>query len=144
MSGTSNWKTIRDRRVGDDPARAERARQAMLAELRLGELRKRRNVSQATVAERLSVSQANVSQLERGDIKLSTLAGYVEALGGKLVLQAAFPDESVVFGGDAPVQAASVGSIVSGAGVRGQEVITRTKARRRKVSRQGRDSHGAR
>jgi|SRR6516164_7063939 DNA-binding transcriptional regulator YiaG len=99
MSGTSTWKAIREKRVGDDPARVERARQALLAELNLAKLRKRRKVSQAVVAEKLAVSQANVSQLERGDIKFSTLAGYVEALGGQLRIQAVFSDEIVSFCG---------------------------------------------
>jgi hypothetical protein len=99
MSGTNNWKTIREKRVGDDPARVERARQALLAELKLANLRKHRKASQADVAEKLAVSQANVSQLEHGDIKFSTLVGYVEALGGRLRMQAVFDDETVAFSG---------------------------------------------
>lgn len=142
MSGTSNWKTIRDKRVGDDPARVERARQAMLAELSLGDLRKRRHASQSEVAERLSVSQANVSQLERGDIKLSTLSGYIAALGGRLVLQAAFPDETIVFGASGGTQVAQVGAIVAGtAGAINREVVSRTKSSR-KTTRNG-SGHGA-
>ncbi len=99
MTGTSDWKAIRERRVGDDPARVERAREAMVAELRLAGLRRHRKASQADVARRLAVSQANVSQIERGDVKLSTLAGYVDALGGKLELHAVFDDETVSLSG---------------------------------------------
>lgn len=95
MSGTSNWRTIREKRVGDDRERVERAREAMIAELRLSGLRKHRKASQADVAKRLAVSQANISQIERGDVKVSTLAGYVDALGGKLELRAVFDDETV-------------------------------------------------
>lgn len=99
MSGTSNWRTIREKRVGDDRERVERAREAMIAELRLSGLRKHRKASQADVAKRLAVSQANVSQIERGDVKVSTLAGYVDALGGKLELRAVFDDETVPLSG---------------------------------------------
>lgn len=101
MSGTSNWRSIREKRVGDDPDRAERAREAMVAELRLAGLRKHRKASQAEVAERLAVTQANVSQIERGDVKVSTLAGYVDALGGKLELHAVFDNETVALSGSA-------------------------------------------
>jgi Helix-turn-helix. len=95
MSGTSNWKTIRKQVIGKDEARAKRAREAMDAELALGPLRKHRKTSQADVAKRLAVSQANISQIERGDVKISTLAGYVGALGGKLEVRAVFDDETV-------------------------------------------------
>jgi transcriptional regulator with XRE-family HTH domain len=95
MSGTSNWKTIRKQVIGKDEARAKRARDAMDAELALGPLRKHRKASQADVAKRLAVSQANISQIERGDVKISTLAGYVGALGGELEVRAVFDNETV-------------------------------------------------
>jgi hypothetical protein len=39
---------------------------------------------------------ANVSQIEsRHDIYLSTLSAYVEALGGRLEVNAVFPDETI-------------------------------------------------
>lgn len=96
MSGTSTWRKIRDKRVGDDPERVERARQMMLAELRLAELRKHRHISQATLAKRLDVSQSNISQFERGnDIRLSTLKSYVQALGGHIEIRAVFDDETL-------------------------------------------------
>jgi predicted transcriptional regulator len=43
------------------------------------------------------VSQSNISQLERGaDPRLSTVANYVDALGGKLELVAVFDDERIL------------------------------------------------
>jgi transcriptional regulator with XRE-family HTH domain len=64
--------------------------------LRLAELREARGATQVEVSEVLGVSQANISQLERrDDLYLSTLQGYVEALGGKLVLLAVFPDQTI-------------------------------------------------
>ena len=71
-------------------------RQAMEDALRLAELREARGATQVEISEVLGVSQANVSQLERrDDLYLSTLQGYVEALGGKLVLLAVFPDQTI-------------------------------------------------
>ncbi len=96
MSATSNWKTIRKNRVGNDPARVARARETMEAELRLASVRKHRKASQAAVAKRLAVSQSSISQLERqADPRLSTVAGYIDALGGRLEIAAVFGDERV-------------------------------------------------
>jgi DNA-binding XRE family transcriptional regulator len=70
--------------------------QLRLAELRLGELRRHRGISQATVARALAVSQPNVSRIEQeDDLRLSTLGRYIAALGGNLELRAVFGDESV-------------------------------------------------
>jgi DNA-binding XRE family transcriptional regulator len=70
--------------------------QLRLAELQLGELRRRRGIGQAAVAEALAVSQPNVSRIEQeDDLRLSTLARYIAALGGDLELRAVFRDESV-------------------------------------------------
>ena len=49
-------------------------------------------MTQAKLAAALGVNQGEVSKIEhRTDIYLSTLAGYVEALGGKLEIRAVFP-----------------------------------------------------
>jgi DNA-binding XRE family transcriptional regulator len=97
---TTKWSDARRRAVKpDDEPHIQRVREAMRAELRLAELRKHRGASQAKVAKRLEVSQSNVSQLERGDdVKLSTLASYVKALGGHLELNAVFDDETIPIG----------------------------------------------
>jgi transcriptional regulator with XRE-family HTH domain len=69
---------------------------ARIAGLRLGALRRRRGVSQTLVADALDVSQPNVSRLElQEDLRLSTLARYVAALGGDLELRATFGDETI-------------------------------------------------
>lgn len=55
----------------------------------LGELRRRRGMTQRDIAEALSRSQARVWKIERlGPMRLEveTLARYVEALGGRLRL----------------------------------------------------------
>ncbi len=63
----------------------------------LSELRRKLDLTQAIVADRLDVTQENISQIECGeaDVRLSTLSRYVEALGGHLEVRAAFPEETV-------------------------------------------------
>jgi transcriptional regulator with XRE-family HTH domain len=59
-------------------------------------LRKARKLTQVQVAKRLGIAQENVSRIEkRSDMLVSTLRGYVQAMGGDLRLMAFFP------GGDA-------------------------------------------
>jgi transcriptional regulator with XRE-family HTH domain len=68
----------------------------MQAQVRLSELRSRRGLSQASLASALSVSQPNISRIEQeDDVYVSTLARYVEALGGHLEVRAVFPDETI-------------------------------------------------
>lgn len=77
-------------------ARLAALRQETLAEIGLYELRRAQDLSQTELAERLRISQAAVSKFENsGDVRLSTLRQYVEALGGHLELSARFPDRSV-------------------------------------------------
>ncbi|WP_428034613.1 XRE family transcriptional regulator [Amphritea sp.] len=65
----------------------------IVAEMSLAETRKLRGRSQAVVARALGIAQPNVSQIEkRPDTMVSTLASYVEALGGTLEIHAKFPD----------------------------------------------------
>jgi DNA-binding XRE family transcriptional regulator len=60
----------------------------------LRELRAEKELAQATLASRLGVSQPAVSRLERNlnRMMVATLRAVVQAMGGKLVLQAHFPD----------------------------------------------------
>ena len=70
----------------------------ILAEERsLQELRRAHKLTQKKMAEVLGVGQDSVSRLEqRSDLLISTLRGYVEAMGGKLSLVAEFPDQEPV------------------------------------------------
>ena len=99
MAGHTPWREVKSQRGADTPERqAMRAsyRLAMEEALRLGQLREERGATQVEVGQTMGVSQANVSRLEhRDDLYLSTLQGYVEALGGKLVLLAVFPDQTI-------------------------------------------------
>lgn len=95
MANTKNWRTVRGQRPLNEQ-RVASYKRLMQAELQLSELRNRRGLSQAVIAEALSVSQPNISRIEQEeDLYLSTLARYVTALGGHLEVQAVFPDETI-------------------------------------------------
>ncbi|MGF1624458.1 MAG: XRE family transcriptional regulator [Alphaproteobacteria bacterium] len=79
-------------------ARVEARAQALAAEyLTLQDLRKAHALTQERMAELLDINQENVSRLEkRSDLLISTLRGYIEAMGGKLSLVAEFPNRPPV------------------------------------------------
>jgi DNA-binding transcriptional regulator YiaG len=88
-----------------DPIKADPARAASIArhraeaiaeivEYTLGELRRARKITQDELARLMSTTQPNVSRIERGgEMELSTLRSYIEALGGRLEVSAVFGDE---------------------------------------------------
>jgi len=60
----------------------------------LAAIRRGRGLTQQQVADRLGMTQPEVSKLERRrDVRLSTLRAYVAALGGEPVVTARFDDE---------------------------------------------------
>jgi transcriptional regulator with XRE-family HTH domain len=74
---------------------AKRVRQT-LESMPLDELRRAREMTQAKLAETLGVNQREVSKIEhRTDVYISTLAEYVEALGGRLEIRTVFPDREM-------------------------------------------------
>jgi hypothetical protein len=79
-------------------ARVEaRAQELIEEELMLRDLRHVQHLTQERMAELLGVEQENVSRIERrADVLLSTLARYVAAMGGKLLLIAEFPNRKPV------------------------------------------------
>ena len=65
--------------------------------LTLQELRKAKELTQVQLAETLGIRQATIAQMEkRTDLMISTVRGYVEAMGGKLKLLVEFPDHASV------------------------------------------------
>ncbi len=65
--------------------------------LTLRQLREARRLTQARLAETLGIRQASVARMERrGDLMISTLRNYVEAMGGRLELTVAFPGRPAV------------------------------------------------
>jgi DNA-binding XRE family transcriptional regulator len=79
-------------------ARIEQRTQQLIAEeMTLRDLRKACELTQVRMAEALGVGQEHISRLEqRSDMLLSTLAGYVKAMGGDLKLVVQFPDRAPV------------------------------------------------
>ena len=74
-----------------------RAAELIAEEMSLQDLRKALKRTQVRVAKELGIKQENVSRIEkRTDLLISTLSGYVEAMGGKLRLVAEFPDRPPV------------------------------------------------
>ena len=74
-----------------------RAAELIAEELSLSDLRRARERTQTSIAKSLGIGQEGVSRLEqRSDLLLSTLRGYVEAMGGELTLVAEFPDRPPV------------------------------------------------
>lgn len=90
--------TLQDKLNALTPAKREavraRAKELISEELTLRELRQKMDITQEVMAERLEVRQDNVSRLERrGDMKVSTLQEFVEALGGQLNVTVTLPDQ---------------------------------------------------
>jgi DNA-binding transcriptional regulator YiaG len=71
---------------------------AFIAEERsLQELRRALRLTQKHMAQKLGIGQEGVSRLEqRSDLLLSTLSGYIKAMGGTLSIVAEFPDRQPV------------------------------------------------
>jgi DNA-binding XRE family transcriptional regulator len=93
-----NFKELR-KDVRSDPERAKRVenyKRASRDAMRLAELRESLDKTQQDLAEVMDVSQANVSQIEHSEnLYLSTLAGYVGAMGGRLEINVVFDDRVV-------------------------------------------------
>ena len=84
-----------------------RAAQLIAEEMTLREIRKAHKLTQQKIAKSLRIGQEGVSKIEkRSDLLISTLRGYVEAMGGQLSLVAEFPGREPVvlsgIGGEAP------------------------------------------
>jgi DNA-binding XRE family transcriptional regulator len=74
----------------------KRSAELIAEEATLRQLREARERSQVEMAAKLHINQAAVSKLERRtDMYLSTLRGFIEAMGGKLEIVARFPNQAV-------------------------------------------------
>ena len=87
------WREIKHKFWEEERVRIQQEAVAELERMGFGKLRLARQQTQVALAERLDIQQTAVSRIERRtDLLLSTMRGYVEALGGKLELRAVFPD----------------------------------------------------
>lgn len=65
---------------------------------RLRELREEAGLTQQELADRIGVGQRQVSKIENGDLentKLSTIRGYLEAIGGSMALDYVIGDQRI-------------------------------------------------
>ena len=81
-----------------DQKTIDERKEQLLEEMRLYELkeaRKQQDVTQKQLAERMGVSQKRVNSLESGDVdktEIRTLRRYLDAIGGRLQVNAIMPD----------------------------------------------------
>lgn len=91
-----NFKELRAKMTPEQQAKAKAGAEEMLRNMPLDELRAAREMTQENLAEVLGIKQAGVSKLERrADMYVSTLARFIEAMGGTLEIRACFPEGSV-------------------------------------------------
>lgn len=96
---TTPWKDIkaRSKLTPAQKRRVEKRVERTLAEIELRQLREALEVTQVEMARRLKVTQVAVSRLERRpNLRLSTLAAYLQALGGRLEVRAVLPGREVI------------------------------------------------
>ncbi|HZQ50762.1 MAG TPA: XRE family transcriptional regulator [Bryobacteraceae bacterium] len=93
---THKWSEIEARMDPERRKRIEERAKQMLAEMPLEELRAARQLTQVQMAKLMQTTQGSVSKIERRtDMYVSTLASFIEAMGGKLEIRAVFPDGEV-------------------------------------------------
>lgn len=91
------WKDVRGTFSPEREAKIRRQVEATLRAMKLDQLREARNLTQTNLAQMLQVNQAAVSKMEkRADMYVSTLRGYLRAMGAELEIRAIFPDGEVV------------------------------------------------
>jgi transcriptional regulator with XRE-family HTH domain len=106
-----------------------RAAEVVAEEMSLQALRRAHRLTQAQVGKALNIGQDGVSRLEqRSDLLISTLRGYVEAMGGALQLIASFPDRpAIAVTGLADMEGKRRRSLPPAAGRRGRRRLTSRK-----------------
>ena len=93
---TRNFRELVEAKPANRQAKIAKRVRETIAAMPLDELRKASEMTQAKLAETLGVNQGEISKIEhRTDLYLSTLADYIEALGGRLEIRAVFSDREV-------------------------------------------------
>ncbi len=122
-------KSLEQKLATLSPARRKKV-EARTAELiedekSLCDLRRALALTQEKMADELGIGQDGISRLEkRSDLLISTLRGYIEAMGGKLRLVAEFPNR-------APVMLSGLTAVEAG-------VLAGKRNKGEKLSREGR------
>jgi transcriptional regulator with XRE-family HTH domain len=93
---TRNFSELLDAMPVGRRQRIEKRFRDSQAAMPLDQLRKGREMTQLQLAEILGVNQGEISKIEhRSDVCVSTLADYIEAMGGRLEIRAVFKDREV-------------------------------------------------
>lgn len=103
MSGHKPFSELTKHSSPERNAKVAAETNRLREEMTLYELREALNIQQDELGEVLGIGQAAVSRMERRrDMRLSNLRKVVEAMGGKLVIIARFPDAEVCLNNIAP------------------------------------------
>jgi hypothetical protein len=96
MRMAKNFKTLREKMSPESRERSRALAAKYRSEMPLNELREAMAITQVHLARKLRVNQAAVSKMERRtDMYVSTLQGFIKAMGGELKITAEFPDGTV-------------------------------------------------
>jgi DNA-binding XRE family transcriptional regulator len=96
MAKARTFNELRNKLPAESRARIDARVKTTLHEMALDELRAARELTQERLAETLGIKQATVSKIERrADLYVSTLARFIEAMGGELEIRAVFPEGSI-------------------------------------------------
>jgi DNA-binding XRE family transcriptional regulator len=92
-----NYRELQNAMSPERQAKNAAATERMVSEMPLDELRAAREMTQENLARVLGVRQATISKMERQtDMYVSTLAKFIEAMGGELEIRAKFREGSVL------------------------------------------------
>jgi transcriptional regulator with XRE-family HTH domain len=90
------FKELEEKMSPEARARVQARAARLIEEMALDELRAAREMTQVSLAKILNVSQSEISKIEnRMDMYVSTLANFVQAMGGELEICAVFPEGRV-------------------------------------------------
>ena len=96
MSGRHSFSELTKDFTPERLRRIDAIKEELVAEMPLHELRRARALTQQDLAQTLKVNQPAIAKLERrADVYVSSLRSYIEAMGGKLIIVAEFPEGEV-------------------------------------------------
>lgn len=91
------WSDLRSKMTPAQNEKIGQYRKDLVKEMSLSRLRAARELTQHNLASTLGVNQGEISKIEhRTDVYVSTLASYIQAMGGRLEIRAIFPEGETV------------------------------------------------
>lgn len=92
MTGHTNFDKLRGQMTTAQRASADRKYRQLRSDMLLAELRKCSGLTQQQLADILGISQPSISEREKQeDMEIGTLAKMIEAMGGRLEINAVMP-----------------------------------------------------